>query len=278
MSRVSGKCDLLDHISMEKMYPQNPENKHSPLVSDLMECFKIFKKKTGGVIYQHEKVEVNLFNQFLVEKYSNMFKVIEHKEKRVDNRCKDGYKEYTYYTYSYWNKEYKTLKELNKKGVYIRKEITFNYLEDLIPYFPYVIVFSACDQESETIVLANESEPEERNREHIKHGIEPGYYYQHELARYTRQIILDYYGDYKERSVEDWFKVGEDKIVHLPYPIDEDWEVKVSTKGSNLVSTPKIIDSTTIDVSHCLLFDIDKAKDVYVRYVKERNKEKLILE
>ena len=280
MSVVSGKADLLDHIYMEKQYPVNPNNPHSPLVSDLMECFKIFKTKTGGVIYQHEEVDVNVLNQFLVEKMCDKFKIIEHKVKKVDNRYKDKCKEHIYYTYKYWDKEYKTLKELNKKGVYITKEITFNYLEDLIPYFPYVIAFASCDENSETIVIANESEPEERNREHIKFGIQPDNYYQHQLARCTRQVILDYYSDYKERTVEDWFEVeikDNKKIVHLPSAIDRNWDVKVSTKGNGEISTPIIIDDKTIDVSECYLFDLDTAKEVYVKYVHKREQEKLIL-
>ena len=36
---ICGKYDLYDHICMEKMYHQDPDNPNSPLVSDIMECF-----------------------------------------------------------------------------------------------------------------------------------------------------------------------------------------------------------------------------------------------
>ena len=60
---ICGKYDLYDHICMKKMYPSNPENPNGTLVSDIMECFDVFKEETGGVIHQWVKTEVNEFNQ-----------------------------------------------------------------------------------------------------------------------------------------------------------------------------------------------------------------------
>ena len=56
MSKFSGKCDLYDHIMMEKTYPdsKNP----NILISNELECFEIFKKRTGGKLYQHLKIEL----------------------------------------------------------------------------------------------------------------------------------------------------------------------------------------------------------------------------
>ena len=56
MSRFSGKCDLFDHMCMEKHRTKDGSDKKedlekaSVLYSDPVECFEIFKKKTGGVL------------------------------------------------------------------------------------------------------------------------------------------------------------------------------------------------------------------------------------
>jgi hypothetical protein len=57
MSKFSGKCDLYDHVMMEKTYP-DPNNKNI-LVSDELECFEIFKKRTGGILCQSRKVKLD---------------------------------------------------------------------------------------------------------------------------------------------------------------------------------------------------------------------------
>jgi len=75
ISRYSGKCDLADHIGgMGGWYDRdgNPvnfgdENVHV-YYSDEMQDFIEFKRRTGGVMYQHMRIEVTELNQKLVSK------------------------------------------------------------------------------------------------------------------------------------------------------------------------------------------------------------------
>lgn len=165
MSVFSGKCDLFDHISFEKMY-----NNGSYKVSDELECFEIFKKRTGGKIYQHYLVKVTELNQDKVKDYCKDFDFTKIETKVPDKRMKEGFKIITSYTYTYYGTEYKSLKELNKHGVYIEQEITFNTLLDIIPYYSYVIAFSASDENSEHVVIANESYPMSEFNDGLKYG------------------------------------------------------------------------------------------------------------
>ena len=120
MSRWSGKCDLYDTIMMLHHRTKDGSDKKedldkaSVLYSDELECFNEFKEKTGGVIHQHQKIKVTLLNQELVEKKCKSFKIIKHTKEVEDKRFKETKRTDTYYTYEYWGKEYKDLKELNK--------------------------------------------------------------------------------------------------------------------------------------------------------------------
>ena len=122
MSIYSGKCDLADHLSMMKHRTKDGSDKKedlekaSVLYSDEMECFKIFKERTDGKIYQHKTITVTPWNYDEVERLTNgVFKAIPHTEVVADKRLKSGQREKTTYTYEYWGHEYKTLKELNKQ-------------------------------------------------------------------------------------------------------------------------------------------------------------------
>ena len=148
MSIYSGKCDLCDHIAgMGGWYDKNgnPVKMGDPNVeayySDEMQDFLAFKKETGGVLHQHKKMTVTKWNHDEAKKWCPELEIIEHKKTVVDNRQKSGLRTETYYTYKYFNKEY-TLKELNKKGVWITIDIHFNTLLDLIPYYPYLITYA----------------------------------------------------------------------------------------------------------------------------------------
>lgn len=144
MSKFSGKCDLYDHITMLKTYP-DPENSNR-LISNFDECFEIFKKRTNGVIYKHVQVELTKFN---IDKFIAIDKLL---SKKVNEKGKT--------IYTYWNKEYKTLKALNKKGYIAAMPIYFNSIYDIVQYLPYTISYSS-SKESEYIILGS-SEVEER--------------------------------------------------------------------------------------------------------------------
>lgn len=158
MSRFSGKCDLYDHVMMEKTYP-DPNNKNI-LISDELECFEIFKKRTGGILYQSQKVKLDEWNiDYWINYYNNPERLSKeaHTIIKEDKRCREGKKETTTYTYTYFGKTYSSLKELNSNGFYGTIEIKFNTLLDLLPYYPYIITMMACDQEHETIYISNSS-------------------------------------------------------------------------------------------------------------------------
>lgn len=145
MSKFSGKCDLYDHISTLKTYP-DPENSNRS-ISNFDECFKIFKERTNGIIYKYAKVELTKYN---VDKFIAIDKLL---SKKVDEKGKT--------IYIYWNKEYKTLKALNKKGYIATMPIYFNSLYDIAEYLPCTIACGGISKESEHIIIGS-SEVEER--------------------------------------------------------------------------------------------------------------------
>ena len=200
MSRFSGKCDLYDHMCMEKHRTKDGSDKKEDLekatvlYSDPIECFEIFKKKTGGVLHQHRRVkEVSEWNHDFIKAHCPMFEIITHIDKITDKRSKTGYREKTYYTYKYWDKEY-TAKELSKKGVYITMDIHFETMLDLIPYFPYIISSCCCSKDEETIYISNQSYVDEQYDELIQNGVDPqGHkeWYNRELANFYKEYILE---------------------------------------------------------------------------------------
>lgn len=278
---ICGKYDLYDHICMKKTYPSNPENPNSPLVSDIMECFDVFKEETGGVIYQCVKTEVNVFNQHLIEKKCNGFKVITHKEIKDDKRYKNNTREIISYTYEYYGKEYKTLKELNKKGVYIDKEIKFDNIVELIPYFPYIIAACSYSNGKEYVHISSESYMDKRYKEDIRFGNDGDYwnhYYRKTLADITQDIILKYFSDYKARTITEELEVikEDDKyVIHTSKDIDYNFEAKVDEDNKDKIVcyslTPKYIDKNTLDVSDTY-FDIDKRDKIVAKYVYKGDK------
>ena len=172
MSCVSGKADLLDHISgLGGWYDKdgNPvkfgQDNVKVYYSDIMQDFEAFKKRTKGVIYQHVKVKVDEWNQDYVKSHCKGFDFTKHTESINDKRCKSGKKEKYYYKYIYYGKEY-NLKELNKHGVYITKDIHFNTILDLIPYFPYLVTASLYNGDTCIVCISSESYVEKCFKEH----------------------------------------------------------------------------------------------------------------
>lgn len=190
MSRFSGKCDLYDHIMMEKMY-----DKGGYFDSDELECFKIFKEKTGGKLYQHRKVNVNFYNQEELAKQNEHFSIIEQKNKISDKRTKLGYREKTAYTYNYFGTEYKTLEALNKNGgVFVTIELPFENIFDLIPYYPYLTSVCACNEGKETIYITTESFVESELQDHLNYSCSSNAYnyYCKELQQHYVELIEKY--------------------------------------------------------------------------------------
>lgn len=275
MSRLSGKCDLFDHISFEKMVP----DKDNPniLRSDIMECFKIFKERTKGVIYQHKHLKVSENNQDLIEKLSEgNFKVITHKEEVQDLRRKDKTRTKVTYTYMYWDKEY-TLKEINKHGVFVKVPIRFNTLIDLIPYLPYLVSMSANNQEGEIVYITNKSYVDQEFEEMLEHGCDMTNmrnHYKKELSELYRDVILKYYNP-QGREHEELVEFDKDTLQgKLSKPIDDSFDLKWVFKDVENTShwcSPKIVDAPQgiIEINK---YDLEKfGNKMWVYYVEYKD-------
>ena len=278
MSIYSGKCDLCDHISgMGGWFNKDgkPVKIGDPdthvYYSDELLDFIAFKKATGGVIYQHKHLKVDIFNQDLIAEKCPQFKIIEHVEKVKDKRLKQGYREDINYTYEYFGKEY-SLKEINKQGVYITVEIRFNTLLDLIPYYPHIVSMANCQGGKQTIYISNESFVESEYEKHLQHGWESGLvtHYRRELQDHYREVVLRYFNPQGREAIEE-VCFDENHQAHTKFKIDPnfpiqwDWESK---ERKLCWCLPKMIDDTTIEITEADYNTLSKhsAKIVYIKY------------
>lgn len=163
MSKLSGKCDLYDHI-----YDIGCKGTTDEMSK--MEKFNIFKQRTGGVIYQDIPLEVTKDNIDLLIEKDNLLE-----------KTDDG-------NYIYINRKYKTIKALNKAGYYYRRKIYFDTTMDIVEYLPYVIAVLSSGPDSEYVQIASRPYPEERYLENLKYGILDDQY----VARYKKMLINEY--------------------------------------------------------------------------------------
>lgn len=182
MSKFSGKCDLYDHMMMKKLTPSvdNP----NLLVSDEYECFNIFKERTGGVIYQSKQVQVTEYNKELIAEYCPYFsyEIVKLNGKKK-SRCK----------YKLFDK-ISTLKEINQNGgVFVNIPIYFESIFDLIPYYPYIVSSSCSTNDSEHIVISNQSYPESRLNEMLANGYLPCIDYKKILQNHYIDVFKSYH-------------------------------------------------------------------------------------
>lgn len=285
MSTLTGKCDLYDHISMMKHRTKDGSDKKEDLekarvlYSDIMECFNIFKERTGGVIYQNKKITVSERNQNFIAKKVSFFKIIEHKEIKEDKRLKSGKKEIVTYTYEYWDKEY-TLKQLNKRGVWIKVPIYFNSLLELLPYFGYLVSSSCSSNGKETIFISDTNFAEMTRDEYLDYGFESASnihkHYLEKLAELYKRVVLDYYNPIGRERIETVF-FDENLRGKVSRPIDENFRVSwlLSEEKSywSYWASPKVIDAENgiIEISKEDYDEfIGKSCDVY--YVESEDK------
>lgn len=257
MSIYSGKCDLADHIAGQGGWydhngkPVKMGEGIGAYYSDEMRDFEVFKKRTGGVIHQHKHLKVDEFNQEFIAKKCPQFKVIKHVNKIEDKRSKSGYKEKTTYTYEYYGKEY-TLKEINKKGIYITVDIHFNTLLDLIPYYPYIVSIAVSSGDKEKVYISNESFVESEYNEHLQHGWESNLtaYYRKELQNHYQDVVLRYFNP-KGREVREELHFDENRQAHTDFEIDPNFAVEWYFEGDKKShwTSPKVIDNHTIEIS-----------------------------
>lgn len=274
MSQLSGKADLYTHICFEKTY-----DKGSYKESDILECFEIFKKKTGGVIYQHKPITVTVSNQNYWSKELG-FEIVKHKSMVPDFRYKNHFRENIHYTYTYHDKEYKSLKDLNKQNLYFDCKIRFDTLIDLIPYFPYLVTIAACTREKETIFIANKSYVESQFEESFNFSSGPNYssfnYYRTELSNLYRDVILKYFNP-AGRMFTETFTVDSDLSITVGKRLDTNFEIEVERKSHEIIyDNPRIVnkDIGLIDVSLVWPGELKPGDSITITYVVDINQSK----
>lgn len=269
--RFSGKADLYDTIMMQHFRTKSGSDKKEDLekangyYSDELECFNEFRKKTGGVIYQHQEIKVTEQNQDLVAKLNNDFKIIELPLEENQRKHR--------YIYFYFEKEYKTLKELNKKGIFITKEIHFNTILDLIPYYPYIVTMSSSSNGKMTVYISQESFIDTEERRWLNVGIESTMpsYYRKKLQEHYIEVVQRYYIPKQENIIFELVKFGDDRVGKTQFPIDDRFEVKWFFKDKSIShwTNPKVIDykKGLIEISEQDYNDY-LGTECYVKYYK----------
>jgi len=285
MSHYSGKCDLADHISMLKHRTKDGSDKKEDLdkarvlYSDEMECFKIFKERTGGVIHQHKVIEVTPWNYDEVNRLTNgQFEAIPHTKTVPDKRQKSGERTDTFYTYKYWGKEYSSLKELNKRKVYITIDIRFETLLDIIPYYPYIVSSMCSCDGKDTVFISDESWVDSERDSRLKHGWYSDYWqgYKKELQDHYRDVVLRYFNPTGREHVEEVEFFDSERlnaiVGKVSKPIDPNFKVEWHWDGEVKThwTSPKIyeaseglVEISRQDFEH---FIGKKAKLYYVEY------------
>lgn len=164
MGRLTGCCDLYDHVYMIG-------SKDTTDGMTKQEMFDIFKQRTGGVIYQNIKVPVTKFNiDFLVDNNQWL--------ERTDHK-----------TYLYFGKEYKTLKQLDKIGVWYTREIHFDTMLDLVPYLPYIISMMTSDSNHEHVEIGERSYIDRKYLQGLEFGNDPIKIYDSDMKKLQEEYI-----------------------------------------------------------------------------------------
>lgn len=267
MSKFSGKCDLYDHMMMLKT-----QQKGNVYVSDEWECFNEFKRKTKGVLYQHYKVRVTINNQKFVSEHCKDFAFVTHTISKPDKRSKSGEKNYTYYTYEYYNRQYNSLQELNKHGVYITVEVHFDTLLDLIPYYPYIITCMFSDNEKETVFISNESFVRSEFYEGLQYGYISQLNYNKVLQEHYKQVVLRYFNPIG-REITETISLDKNTDLHniqLSNAIDYQWQVDViRDHRSSIWSYPQIVDADRGIIDISMVWPNESMDSITIKYVKQ---------
>jgi len=289
VSIFSGRADLFDHMMMEKLRTKEGSDKKEDtekakvLYGDIMECFRIFKKKTGGILHRHVHIDVDEWNQRFVASKCPEFSFKEIKTKISDKRFKKGEKEEVNYIYTYFGKEY-TKKELHKHGgVYIDDPIYFDNILELVPYFPYIITMGSCNDEKETIYISKESFAEQEHEKMLQSGYDSKtiHYYRKNLADIYFKICKEYLmynleARTKVIHIKDLVKNDDsDYYIKIDKGVDENHAVEYVWNDGTVHShwtSPKLIDKNTILLSQkdvdCYLFADIKTDSVKIKYVE----------
>ena len=229
MSIYSGKCDLYDYIAGSGGWYDRDGNPVQfgqegigAYYSDEYRDFLAFKKETAGMLFQHKKMKLTPWNHKEIKTLCPEFDYHEHTRVVEDKRSKTGQREEKYLTYTYWGKEY-TLKELNKKGIWVTITIHFNTLLDLIPYYPYIVAM-ACHG---IVYISQQSFVDEEVDGHLEHGWYSEFWehYKKELQDHYREIVLTYFNPEGREHIEE-VEFDENGIGKVSKPIDENFELE----------------------------------------------------
>lgn len=255
MSIFSGKCDLYDTLMMQHFRTAEGSDKKEDLdkarvyYSDEYECFNEFKEATNGTLYQHKKIDVNLDNQDMVASMCKNFEVIELPLEPNQRKPRN--------TYKYYDKEYKSLKEINKKGVYITLEIHFNTILNLIPYYPYIVSAMFSNEDQKIVYISDEPYTIEERDNMLKIGYVGSLgmyeYYTKQLQEHYIEVVQRYYTpnpnalEYEEVEFEDKSFADEyiGKLrnkIDPRFPIKWCWEENGKEVVKNHWSDPEIVD------------------------------------
>lgn len=264
MSVYSGKCDLADLIFGQGGYFNKDGNSVklgdegvNAYYSDEWLDFLAFKKKTGGVLYQHKNVKVNSYNKEEIKEHCENFDFKEKIVKVSDKRSKTGYREDKSYIYTYYGKEY-TEKELNAKGgVYLQVEVKFDTLLDLLEYYPYLTSAVVSTGEKMKVFIHDKSFVDEEFDQLIKSGYVSNSrtYYKQKLAGHYAEVALKYYNPTGHEIAEEVI-FDEDGVGYTSKPVNErfklnwdlDW-LKDKKGYSSHWAAPKLIESNKIQMS-----------------------------
>lgn len=279
MSRFSGKCDVFDHI-----YAGCADWK------EYFERFEEFKRKTGGKLYQERRVNVSNCNVYDV---CDMNPELQFEDAEVTKTNKNGVsRKFKEKRFTYWDKEYVGLKALNKKGVYVRIEIPFETVLDLIPYYPYVIACNYWSKDKEVVILSHQSYPDSEIEDRLGGGyfmgqesIECPLHHKHELQEHYRDVLNQLLYDIGGRRVQfslkgiELRKNGDHYLASAPEgkPIDPNFPVKwfFPEEMKTHWTDPKRVDDSTISIHERdvegYLKDAIESNGVQLEYVKRRN-------
>ena len=195
---------MFDHIMM--LCPKASDGKDGPEslsrscihYPDELECFEKFKELTGGIIHQEIEVEATPYNDEFLEGKVPGFKVIKHEASIPDRRFKEGKRVGKWKTYEVYDREYSDLNSLNRKErLFMNREIRFDDLLDIIPYYPYGIIYEYTDANHEQLTIASRNYLDIARMDGIKFGHDSSgeWRYLRQLQEHYLEVVALYFTD-----------------------------------------------------------------------------------
>lgn len=187
-------------------------------------------------MHQERKVLVTDYN---IDDISRINHQLVYTNRTIKKTDKDGNtKEVLHRFYCYWDKEYDSIKKLNKHGVYVMIDIPFETIFDLIPYYPYIIACHYWSNDNEMVILAKDSFVDETIDKRLgsgwfnKDSIDFQWHYKQELAEHTHEVATELDKNLAARydvinlHNAQLTKDGEYYLVKTDYPIDYNHKIE----------------------------------------------------